>query len=262
MMQHLFVGFTMLMLFATAARAVEDPKVVLQDPMQSGMWAYHQVRLLGDPAQIQFDERVKVVAPRVAEDSLNVPLLIDASAIPNVRRIVVSADYGPIPEILTYYPGDALPKLALRFKIDQATAVRASVETQDGAWHVGSAYIDAAGGGCTAPAHAYASDDWHDKLGEIHGQLWPEFGRARIIVDHPMDTGLADGIPVFIIETLAFETGQGDVVARIDLHEPVNEDPAFSLFFDPGTMPSELRVSGRDNNGNTIEGLLTGGVTH
>ena len=90
----------------------------------------------------------------------------------------------------------------LRTWIDQATAIRASVRTADGVWHVGSTYIDAAGGGCTAPAAAYANSDWYDKLGEIHGQVWPASGRARMVVDHPMDTGLAGDIPVFIIEDL------------------------------------------------------------
>ncbi len=245
-----------------AALALDDPRTKLDDPMKSGMWDYHQIGLLGDPETIRFDERVVVRGPGHAEDSLNVPLLVDASGIDNVKRIVVSADYGPIPHILTYYPEEAQPKIGLRFKIDQATAIRASVETHDGAWFVGSTYIDAAGGGCTAPAHAYASDDWEEKLGEVHGQVWTASGRARVIVDHPMDTGLADGIPVFIIEDLRFETDAGALMARIELREPVNEDPAFSLYFAPEEMPPLLHVKGRDNNGNRIRGVLSEGETH
>lgn len=239
--------------------ALDDPQTPLQDPMKTGMWDYHQVRLLGDPADIRFDDRVVLRAPATAEDSLNVPLLVDASAIDNVKRIVISADYGPIPHILTYYPEEAAPKLALRFKIDQATAIRASVETRDGTWHVGSTYIDAAGGGCTAPANAYASDDWEEKLGEIHGRLWAASGRVRVIVDHPMDTGLADGIPVFIIQTLALQTEDGTSLARVELSEPVNEDPAFTFYFAKGALPASVQVVGRDNNGNRIRGTLTQG---
>ncbi|MEX0340831.1 MAG: quinoprotein dehydrogenase-associated SoxYZ-like carrier [Arenibacterium sp.] len=249
-------------IWAPVALALDDPRTKLQDPMKSGMWDYHQVELLGDPVDIRFDDRVIVRGPASAEDSLNVPLLVDASGIENVKRIVISADYGPIPHILTYYPENAEPKIGLRFKIDQATAIRASVETRDGQWFVGSTYIDAAGGGCTAPAHAYASDDWEEKLGEIHGRIWAASGRARVIVDHPMDTGLAGDIPVFIIQRLAFETEAGAVLARMDLFEPVNEDPAFSLFFEPGTLGGTLQVSGRDNNGNQIKGVLSEGETH
>ncbi|MBV7395199.1 quinoprotein dehydrogenase-associated SoxYZ-like carrier [Mameliella sediminis] len=243
----------------TAALALDDPQTPLQDPMESGMWDYHQKGLLGDPADIRFDDRVVVRGPVSAEDSLNVPLLVDATAIPEVKRIVVSADYGPIPHILTYYPQQAQAKLALRFKIDQATAIRASVETKSGQWFVGSAYIDAAGGGCTAPAHAYASDDWEEKLGEVHGRLWAAAGRARLVVDHPMDTGLADGIPVFIIEDLALQAEDGTALARLELREPVNEDPAFTFYFAEGALPASVKVVGRDNNGNKIRGLLSEG---
>ena len=256
------ISFLTAVCVATAASAIDDPVTQLQDPMKSGMWDYHQVELLGDPEHIRFDDRVVVRAPASAEDSLNVPLLVDAAAIENVKRIVVSADYGPIPHILTYYPEKAEAKLALRFKIDQATAIRASVETHDGQWFVGSTYVDAAGGGCTAPAHAYASDDWEERLGEIHGRLWATSGRARVIVDHPMDTGLAGNIPVFIIQHLNFETSEGDLMARIELFEPVNEDPAFSLYFDPAVLPAALHVKGRDNNGNRMSAILNHGETH
>ncbi|ASP19615.1 sulfur oxidation protein SoxY [Antarctobacter heliothermus] len=246
-------------LFAGAAIALDDPQTPLSDPMQSGMWDYHQKGLLGDPADIRFDDRVVLRAPASAEDSLNVPLLVDATAIPDVKRIVVSADYGPIPHILTYYPDQADAKLSLRFKIDQATAIRASVETHSGAWHVGSIYIDAAGGGCTAPAHAYANDDWEEKLGEVHGRLWSAAGRARLIVDHPMDTGLADGIPVFIIQDLSLQRDDGTQLARLELAEPVNEDPAFTFYFAKGALPASVKVVGRDNNGNRIRGVLSEG---
>ncbi|MCE8519269.1 quinoprotein dehydrogenase-associated SoxYZ-like carrier [Ruegeria pomeroyi] len=245
-------------LLAGAALAADTPQVPLDDPFASGMWEDHQIAILGDPADIRFDDRVRVFAPAAAEDAFHVPLLIDATAIPDVEEIVVTADYGPIPKILSYFPGEAQAKLALRFKIDQATAVRASVRTKSGSWHVGGTLIDAAGGGCTAPAQAYASDDWEEKLGEIHGRLWAATGRARLIVDHPMDTGLADGIPVFIIRDLSFTNDAGQELARLALSEPVNEDPAFTLYFDPARMPPLLHVSGRDNNGNQIAGTLTG----
>lgn len=250
------------LVWTQAALALDDPQNKIDDPMKSGIWDYHQINLLGDPADIRFDDRVVVRGPVSAEDSLNVPLLVDATGIENVKRIVVSADYGPIPHIMTYYPELAEAKIGLRFKIDQATAIRASVETHDGQWFVGSTYIDAAGGGCTAPAHAYAYDDWEEKLGEIHGRLWAASGRARVIVDHPMDTGLAGNIPVFIIEDLSFESDEGQLMARMELFEPVNEDPAFSLYFEPGTLGGALHVKGRDNNGNRINGVLSEGETH
>ena len=92
--------------------------------------------------------------------------------------------------------------------------------------------------------------------------MWPESGRVRMIVDHPMDTGLADGIPVFIVEHLDFSAPDGERLARIELHEPVNEDPAFTLYFEPERLPPALHISGRDNNGNEIDGTIAASETH
>lgn len=250
------------LLAPAGAWAASGPQTPIADPFNSGMWGTHQKYLLGDPQDITWDARVRVMGPAEAEDSLNVPLLVDASGIENVKRIVISADYGPIPHILTYYPEQAQAKIALRFKIDMGTTIRASVETHDGTWHIGGTYIDAAGGGCTQPAAAYASDDWEEHLGKVQGRLWSAAGRAHFIVDHPMDTGLAGDIPVFIIEDLALSNETGETLARIELKEPVNEDPAFTLYFADGALPATARLTGRDNNGNTIDALLSEGATH
>ena len=249
------------LVFATSAFALDEPRVQLNDPYKTGVFDDHQVAILGNPDLIRFDKRVVVRAPQSAEDSFHVPVLVDATAIPDVKRIIMFVDYGPIPKILTFWPGKMAPKLAFRFKIDQATPVRAAVETHAGTWHVGHTHVDAAGGGCTAPAHAYATADWEKDLGKVNGLIWPERGRMRVVVDHPMDTGLADGIPLFIIENLRFSDQKNQELARIDLHEPVNEDPAFTLYFARGAVRDRVRVEGRDNNGNEIDALLRSRVT-
>lgn len=244
------------MLLSSPALALDDPKTPLDDPFETGMFSYLQIKILGDPEQIALDDRVKVYAPGSAEDSFHVPVTVDARGIDNVKRIALFVDYGPIPHILDYYPGEAEPWLSFRFKIDQATPVRAAVQTEDGAWHLGGTEVDAAGGGCAAPAAAYAQNDWEEHLGEVRARMWPETGRVRVIVDHPMDTGLADGIPVFIVKALDFEDVEGEKLARIQLYEPVNEDPAFSLRFSEGELDGPIRVSGRDNNGNEIDATI------
>ena len=245
-----------LAMMATPAMALDEPQTPLDDPFRSGMWSYHQVELLGDPADIRFDDRVVVTAPDFAEDAFHVPVIVDASQIPDVKRIMLSVDYGPVPRILNYYPEDAEAKIAFRFKIDQSTPVRAAVETHSGSWHIGGVEISAAGGGCTAPAAAYANADWEEHLGEVHGRIWPDKGRLRMVVSHPMDTGLADGIPIFIIEELKVSSPEGQALGRIEMFEPVNEDPALTLYFDDATLGDHVLVAGRDNNGNEIEAVL------
>lgn len=247
---------------AAPAAAGDAGALAATDPFRTGILAHRLVEILGDPDRVAFDPRVVVIAPESAEDSLHVPALIDASAIPDVTRIVAFVDYGPIPKILEFHPGAAQAKLAFRFKIDQATPLRAAVQTADGAWHVGGTAIDAAGGGCSAPAAAYAADDWEERLGEVQARIWPEAGRVGVIVDHPMDTGLSGGVPVFIIERLALSDEAGTELARLILHEPVEEDPHFTFFAAPERLGGPLRLTGRDNNGNEIDALIpAGGVT-
>lgn len=246
------IALAWFLVVAGPAVALEEPRTRLTDPYSSVMWDYLQVNLYGDPEEIAFDDRVVVAAPKRAEDSLHVPVLVDATSLGDVRSITVSVDFGPIPKILTYYPGEAQPKLGFRFKIDQSTPLRAVVETGDGRFYVGSTYVQAVGGGCSLPAAAYASDGWEERLGEVHGRVWPQAGRVRFKVSHPMDTGLAPGIPVFIIEDLALSTPDGDELARVEVFEPVEEDPVMTFYFGENVLPGTLAVSGRDNNGNVI----------
>ena len=123
------------------------------DPVPSVMWAFYHKQLLAD-APFVFDERVKLLAPPFAEDARQVPLEIDARAFKGeVVRILAWAELNPLPKIVDFEPLDGvLPWLAIRIRIEQATPLRAAVQTRDGLWHVGSTLIDAAGGGCTAPS--------------------------------------------------------------------------------------------------------------
>jgi sulfur-oxidizing protein SoxY len=226
------------------------------DPFGSFMWDYRAAEMLGADARVSFDPAVTVLAPAFAEDPFQVPMTLDARAVAGVERIVVFVDYGPIPRILTFHPGTAEARLSLRFKIDQATPVRAAALGADGVWHVGSAWVDAAGGGCSAPAVAYATDDWEDRLGTVRGGIWREVGRVRAVVDHPMDTGLADGIPIFIVQELALESPDGAPLTRIVLDEPVSEDPAFTLHFPPDALPPAVHLRGRDTSGTAIRAVL------
>ena len=183
-----------------------------------------------------FDERVRVVAPASAEDALNVPVMVDASSLDaqdKVEEIVVFADMNPIPRILNYRPTGAKPLIGLRLKLQQATPIRAAARTRDGVWHVGGVFVDAAGGGCTSPALAHGDPDWESHLGEVQARAWAPAAdgavRLRFRVRHPMDTGLAPGIPAFYLETLAIHDAQGRELGRIDTFEPVSENPVFTL---------------------------------
>ena len=221
------------------------------DPLRSPLWSGMKARFFAD-APVRFDERVQVFMPAAAEDSLNVPVEVVVDGIDAIERILLFADLNPIPKILEFEPGAARPWLAFRFKVEQATPVRAAVLDRSGVWHVGGAWISAAGGGCTMPSVGAGNPIWQERIGEVAARMWPrEDGgsRLRFRIIHPMDTGLAAGIPVFYLEDLAILDGDGEPLVKLTLYEPVSENPLISLDL-PGSGP--VRLQGRDTQGNGV----------
>lgn len=228
----------------------------LTDPLDSPRWEDMRREFFG-AAPVRFDARITVTAPVNAEDPLNVPVSVDASALPDVREVVVFADFNPIVKVLSFEPAGAAPRLGFRLKLQQSSPVRAAARTGDGVWHVGGSWVRTSGGGCTLPSVGSASPLWQQHLNEVSARLWPGGGygdRLRLRIVHPMDTGLAAGIPAFHIEELAVSDRGGKPLMRIRAHEPVAENPVLTLDLNKGAADAgPLRITGRDNNGNRID---------
>lgn len=239
-----------LVIAANPALAIEAPP----DPLNSPAWT-SMVRQFLTSGPISFDPAVRVTVVDLAEDPTTVPVKIDASGVRDIDRIVVFADLNPIPLVLAYRPVAAKATLGFNFKVEQSTVVRAAVLTRDGVWHVGGAYVQATGGGCTAPSHASKTKDWWTHLNEVRGRIWraADDSRLRIRIQHPMDTGLAPGIPAFFIEQIDVRSSAGDVLGQLELHEPVSENPSLTIEPNVPAGVTELKIIGRDNNGNSFD---------
>lgn len=225
------------------------------DPLASPLWPTMHSRLLlaGDYV---FDKQVTVTAPAYAEDSLNVPVSFSIAGLDNIQHIAVFADLNPIPLVLRMTPTAVEPELSFRFKLQQSSPVRVAALTHDGIWHVGSTWIDAAGGGCTAPSVGMASGNWTETFGAVAAGFFPrESGtRLKIQIMHPMDTGLAEGIPRFHIEKLhLLSSDDNQLLAELELFEPVSENPLLS--FSIGDQQA-IRLEGNDNNANTFSAQM------
>jgi len=221
------------------------------DPFASVQWEDMRTAFLQGEA-VQFDGRVKVKTPSFAENPMSVPVTVDATQLANVEKIIIFADFNPIPLIARYYPINTEAKFSFRFKIQQSSPIRAAVLTDDGIWHIGGAWIDSAGGGCTVASTGRLAGDWADKLGKVYGKRWyePNKNRIRFLIHHPMDTGLVSGIPAFYIEELSFMTEDGELLAKIELFEPINENPVLTFDFNANSPTSTILLIGSDNNGN------------
>ena len=223
------------------------------DPVSSVMWEYHHARLL-DGAPYVFDERIVVQVPPFAEDARQVPIQVDASAYDGeVVRILAWAELNPIAQIFDFRPGEqVVARLAIRIRVEQATPIRAAVLTRDGLWHIGSAQVDAAGGGCTAPSVVRAEAGWEERLGQVLGKRYPlaDSSRLRLQVAHPMDNGLVGGIPEFFLNQAELRDSAGNSLATLELFAAVSENPTISLEV-KGEGETTLWL--RDNNGNEFE---------
>lgn len=223
------------------------------DPLKSPRWTELRNQYLGAKARTVFDERVAVSGPAVAEDSMNVPISVKIQGLENVQHVIVIADFNPIVKVLEFSPRGASPTLHFRMKLQQGSPVRAMAQTRDGVWHIGGTWVEASGGGCTTPSTGRAALDWHKTLGQVQSRVWAGETQSRVKLNimHPMDTGLAAGIPAFYIEKLSLQDGSGKEWMLLETFEPVSENPVFSFDF-PGKPPEGLTLVGRDNNGNRI----------
>jgi sulfur-oxidizing protein SoxY len=251
------------------AQAAAAPSAA--DPFGSMLWPDLRREFLGT-APVQFDPRVKVSGPAFAEDPMNVPISVSADGLGDVEVIVVFVDRNPIRKVLEYFPVGSLARVSFRFKLQQASPVRAAVKTRDGVWHVGGVLVDSAGGGCTAPGLTRRDGSWSQSLGEVSARVFPRSvlpldadarggagtepaTRVRLRVMHPMDTGLAGGIPAFYINRLSLRDGAGRELMRLNAFEPVSENPIFSFDFEQPPQGA-LSLVGTDNNGNRIAGAV------
>jgi sulfur-oxidizing protein SoxY len=228
------------------------------DPLGSPMWAAHARSLFGtDP--VRFDPRVKISVPMIAENQHVFPVAVDARAIAGVVRIVLMADLNPIPIAIDYRPKAAAAYIATRIKLDQRTPVRAAVQLADGRWLVSGRWVDAAGGGCSAPPVSRVRGDWALHLGEMRGEAWPtgpEASRLRITFRHPMDTGLVDNIPAYHLESLTVTGTAGRPIGSMAIWAAVAEDPAITLMPNAGAG-EPLRIAARDTNGREYRASVT-----
>lgn len=222
-----------------------------KDPLNSVMWSDLSKLYFGD-APIVFDDQVRVTVPSLVENQAQVPVTADARSLRDVKKLIVFADLNPITHVLTLSPRKAKPYISFRMKVEQGTPIRAAALTGDGVWHVGGVFLDAAGGGCSAPAMARQLADWSETVGQTQAKLWRQLdgsARLRLRMRHPMDTGLAtDNTPAYFVETLKVRGG-GEALAEIELHEPVSEDPTLTLMLRLPAASTNVELEGKDNNG-------------
>lgn len=266
-------------LHGKAARHTKSPPLIA-DPLNSPRWADIVGLAFGESGapRLVWDERIRVQAPTAFDNPMQIPVVIDARALLNtsspysgsgqttITEMRVFADFNPVPLVLRFFPERSQPYLGFRMKLQQSSPVRVAVQTSDGVWHVNGQWISTSGGGCTLPSKGRANTAWQQTLNRVSARLWPQLPASVVSADaahqpgqrlrfsllHPMDTGFAPGIPRFILERLQLADAEGKPLARLQLFEPVSENPVFSLNL-PASLALPLHLDGEDNNGNPVD---------
>ena len=135
--------------------------------------------------------------------------------------------------------------------------MRGAVQLADGSWLVSGGWIDAAGGGCSAPPASRVSGNWAQHLGEVRGGLWRTATgpRAQIAFRHPMDTGFVANIASYYIDQLTLTGADGRSLGMVAMQAAVAEDPVLTLL--PHARTGEMvRFHARDTNGIDYRGTL------
>lgn len=241
-----------LLMFVPAVAQAALPR----DPLQSPMWSRLAPTFFGSD-KVTFDERVKVIFPGIAEDQHQFPVTIDARGIRGVKRILLFADLNPIPLAIDYAPENAQPYLSTRIKLDQRTPVRGAVQLDDGSWLVSGGWIDAAGGGCSAPPTSRVKGDWAQHLGEVRGLALATANGARIRLAfrHPMDTGFVANIPTYNLEEVVLTGPDGKRYGSMSIEASVSEDPEITIIASAG-IGETVTLVGRDTNGIEYAGQM------
>ncbi len=251
------VAMAALLAFSAPPTARAEPA---PDPLHSPLWDYLRDAMF-DGERLTFDERVIVSVPESVEDGRYVPVAVSADGIPDARAILVFADLNPINRAVLVTLDSLRPFLTLRMKVNEATPIRAAVQDAGGLWHLGGTWVDAPGGGCTAPSVTSTVDGWEQHLGEIAGlavRTADGRDRLRLAISHPMDTGLVDNIPEFHMSHLTVTgASSGALVGDLTVWAAMSANPVLTLEVDHDRVDEAgYRIAAGDNEGNSFSALL------
>lgn len=197
------------------------------------------------------DINIKINVPLFADNPIQVPILIDAKAIKNAKRLVVFADLNPIPKIIDMDLINLLPIISLNIKVAQETPIRALVLDDKNIWHIGSNNIKSFGGGCSVSSVSSSDTNFEKLLGKIKGNIFKtqDGYRLKASIFHPMETGLVFGNSEFYINKITIKADD-TVLAKIDAYSSISENPRF--IFETLVESKNYKIEFFDIDGNTF----------
>jgi sulfur-oxidizing protein SoxY len=259
----LLFGLALLALSAqaqTPAQSVESPWPALQKSYYAGK-------------TLEAGPFIRLTAPARAASGEQVPFAfsIDHPMTPQqyIKSVTLFVDANPVPltAVFHFNPQSGKAEIATRIRFESDSPVHVVAESNDGRLYVNTTTVRASGGcggtvlGDNAAAMAAAGKmkialDGPFKRGELN--------KARLLIKHPMYTGLQRDLsthgfrPAFFIDRVEVSYN-GKPVMTADTNIGISEDPFLQFGF-LADQPGALQVVIRDNGGATFrQSLEVGG---
>jgi sulfur-oxidizing protein SoxY len=238
-MKHIFLLLTLFLLSSNAQ---------IKNPIESPIFEDIIKSIIADEKYI-FNDNIILKVPDFADNPFQVPIYVDGRKIPNAKRLVLFADYNPIPNIIDINLKNLLPVISINIKVAQGTPLRALILDDKNIWHVGSINIRSNGGGCDISAQSSNEYKYENRLGEIKTEFFPKDDGYRIktSIFHPMETGLVFGTTAFYIDSIIIRN-KDEILANISSTSVISENPRFT--FESKNKIDNLTIEFTDNDGN------------
>jgi sulfur-oxidizing protein SoxY len=205
--------------------------------------------IIADDKYIFDDKNIKIKLPLFADNPIQVPILVDAKDIKNVKRLIIFADLNPIPKVIDMDLKNLLPLISLNIKVAQETPIRALILDENNLWHIGSNNIKSFGGGCSVASVSSSNTDFEKLLGKAKGNVFQtgDIYRLKASIFHPMETGLIFGNSEFYINKITIKADD-KILANILAYSAISENPRF--IFETKVKSDDYKIEFSDIDGN------------
>ena len=236
-----------------------------QAPVEEDMWPGIRKELYAQRAIAEEDGAVTLEAPIRAEDAAVVPITmrIPAKLAASAKALTLVIEKNPMPVAATFTFGPAAGQgervISTRVRVDMYSNVRAILETNDGALHMATKFVKAAGG-CSAPALKDAEEALA-QLGKMKLRLHqadqsPMTQEAQVMIRHPNYSGMQMNqltglyIPAKYVQQIEVKRGD-EVVFKMEGGISLSENPNIRFTYAPGA-DNEIVVTAKDTDGSVF----------
>ena len=202
---------------------------------------------------------LQLILPALSDDGASVPVtlianlpLTDGSTLSSLHLF---ASGNPAPEVADFYFSRQSGKteLSTRIRLDGSQTVHAVAQSSDGNIWITSQDIRITVSGCLVGTQETISFFTKPRIGLPRTMQQGQPAEFRILVDHPMETGLrnnnAKQIPAHFVNQIQVQLNDQDVL-QAKLHRAVSANPYLRFLIVPEN--GTLSVTWHDNKGHSL----------